>query len=177
MDFRDLKAGSTLYLPVFHRGALFYVGDPHGVQGDGEVSGNAIEQSLTGVFRFTVLKGKTLSGPRAENATHYFVMGIDLDLDRAMRKSVAETVDFPGEGKRPHAGEGTLALQHRDRLSHRGGRRRDAGRRRERSEVVVPLGVFYEAFALRVNSSSTRTAGDSRASRTICSPSARARSR
>jgi acetamidase/formamidase len=94
MDFRDLKAGSTLYLPVFHRGALFYVGDPHGTQGDGEVSGNAIEQSLTGVFRFTVLKGKTLSGPRAEDATHYYVMGIDLDLDRAMRKSVAGTVDF-----------------------------------------------------------------------------------
>jgi len=94
MDFRDLKAGSTLYLPIFHRGALFYVGDPHGTQGDGEVSGNAIEQSLTGVFRFTVVKGKTLRGPRAEDATHYYVMGIDLDLDRAMRKSVSETIDF-----------------------------------------------------------------------------------
>jgi len=94
MDFRDLKTGSTLYLPVFHPGALFYVGDPHGTQGDGEVSGNAIEQSLTGVLRFTVLKGKTLKGPRAEDAAHYFVMGIDLDLDRAMRKAVAEAVDF-----------------------------------------------------------------------------------
>jgi len=94
MDFRDLKAGSTLYLPVFHSGALFYVGDPHGTQGDGEVSGNAIEQSLTGVLRFTVLKGKTISGPRAEDAGHYFLMGIDLDLDRAMRKAVVETVDF-----------------------------------------------------------------------------------
>jgi acetamidase/formamidase len=94
MDFRELKAGSTLYLPVFHSGALFYAGDPHGVQGDGEVSGNALEQSLTGVFRFTVLKGKTIGGPRAENATHYFLMGIDLDLNRAMRKAVLETVDF-----------------------------------------------------------------------------------
>jgi acetamidase/formamidase len=99
MDFRELKAGATLYLPVFHDGALFYVGDPHGVQGDGEVSGNALEQSLTGVFRFTVLKGKTIAGPRAENATHYFVMGIDLDLDRAMRKAVAATVDFLGKEK------------------------------------------------------------------------------
>jgi acetamidase/formamidase len=94
MDFRDLKAGSTLYLPVFHRGALFYAGDPHGTQGDGEVSGNAIEQSLTGVLRFTVLKGKKINGPRAEDAANYYVMGIDLDLDRAMRKSVAETIDF-----------------------------------------------------------------------------------
>jgi acetamidase/formamidase len=94
LDFRELKAGSTLYLPVYHPGALFYVGDPHGSQGDGEVSGNALEQSLTGVFRFTVVKGRTIAGPRAEDATHYYLMGIDLDLDRAMRKAVLETVDF-----------------------------------------------------------------------------------
>jgi acetamidase/formamidase len=94
MDFRELKVGSTLYLPVFHPGALFYVGDPHGVQGDGEVSGNALEQSLTGVFRFTVLKGKTITGPRAENDSRYFLMGIDTDLNRAVRKAVLETVDF-----------------------------------------------------------------------------------
>jgi acetamidase/formamidase len=94
MDFRDLSAGSTLYLPVFHSGARFYVGDPHGGQGDGEVSGNAIEQSLTGLFRFTVLKGKRINGPRAENGTHYFLMGIDLDLNKAMRKAVLETMDF-----------------------------------------------------------------------------------
>ena len=94
MDFKELKAGSTLYLPVFHPGGLFYAGDPHGAQGDGEVSGNAIEQSLTGVFRFTVQKGRTIAGPRAENATHHFLMGIDLDLDRAMRKAAFEAVDF-----------------------------------------------------------------------------------
>lgn len=94
MDFKDLKAGATLYLPVFHQGALFYAGDPHGTQGDGEVSGNAIEQSLTGVFRFTVLKGKRIPAPRAEDATHYFVLGIDLDLDRAMRMAAYETVQF-----------------------------------------------------------------------------------
>jgi acetamidase/formamidase len=94
LDFKDLTAGSTLYLPVFHPGARFYVGDPHGVQGDGEVSGNALEQSLTGVFRFTLMKGKKLAGPRAENAEFYFLMGIDTDLDRAMRKAVLETVDF-----------------------------------------------------------------------------------
>ena len=72
MDVKDLKAGTTLYLPVFHPRALFYVGDPHSAQGDGEVSGTAIEQSLAGVFRFVVHKGVTISGPRAEtdNALH-----------------------------------------------------------------------------------------------------------
>jgi acetamidase/formamidase len=94
MDFRALTVGTSLYLPVFHSGARFYVGDPHGAQGDGEVSGNALEQSLTGVFRFVVHKGKAITAPRAENATHYIVMGIDVDLDRSMRLAVAEAVKF-----------------------------------------------------------------------------------
>ncbi len=94
MDLKDLAAGSTLYLPVFHPGALFYVGDPHSAQGDGEVSGTAIEQSLTGTFRFTVHKGKTIATPRAETATHHILMGIDLDLDRALQMAVREVVAF-----------------------------------------------------------------------------------
>lgn len=94
LDVKDLAAGSTLYLPVFHPGARFYVGDGHSAQGDGEVSGTAIEQSLSGDFRFVLHKGRTIDGPRAENATHHILMGIDLDLDRALRKAVAATVDF-----------------------------------------------------------------------------------
>jgi Acetamidase/Formamidase family len=72
-------------IPVFHKGAQFYVGDPHSAQGDGEVNGTAIEHSLTGTIEFVLHKRRALTGPRAENATHYIVMGIDLDLDRAMR--------------------------------------------------------------------------------------------
>jgi acetamidase/formamidase len=99
MDLKDLGAGSRLYLPVLQRGALFYVGDPHGTQGNGEVSGNALEQSLTGVFRFVLHKGKTIAAPRAETATHYILMGIDVDLDRAMRLAVTEVVKFLVEEK------------------------------------------------------------------------------
>jgi acetamidase/formamidase len=99
MDFRALTAGAKLFLPVNHPGARFYTGDPHGAQGDGEVSGNALEQSLTGVFRFIVHKGKTITAPRAEDATHYIVMGIDLDLDRSMKLAVAEAVKFLVEEK------------------------------------------------------------------------------
>ena len=99
MDLKDLGVGSKLFLPVFQPGALFYVGDPHGAQGNGEVSGNALEQSLTGVFRFVLHKGKTIAAPRAETSTHYILMGIDLDLNRAMRKSVTETVKFLVEEK------------------------------------------------------------------------------
>ncbi len=94
LDVKDLKAGTTLYLPVFHSGALFYTGDPHAAQGDGEVSGTAIEQSMNGAFRFIVHKGKTITNPRAETDAHFLLIGIDLDLDRAMRQAVWEVVDF-----------------------------------------------------------------------------------
>ena len=94
MDLRDLTAGSKLFLPVFQTGAQFYTGDSHSAQGDGEVSGTAIEHSLSGVFRFILHKGETLDFPRAETPTDYIMMGTDLDLDRAMRKAALETIKF-----------------------------------------------------------------------------------
>jgi acetamidase/formamidase len=99
LDIRQLTAGSTLYLPVFRDGAHFYTGDPHAVQGDGEVSGTALEYSLTGVFRFVLHKDVALTAPRAETPTHYLAIGIDVDLDRAMREAVAEAVRFLVEEK------------------------------------------------------------------------------
>ena len=94
MDLKDLTAGTKLFLPVFQFGAQFYTGDSHAAQGDGEVSGTAIEHSLSGVFRFILHKGETLDFPRAETPTHYIMMGTDLDLDRAMRKATLEAIKF-----------------------------------------------------------------------------------
>jgi acetamidase/formamidase len=94
MDVKDLTVGSTLYLPIFHPNALFYVGDPHSAQGDGEVSGTAIEQSLSGRFRFVLHKDVPIAMPRAETDSHYILMGIDLDLDRALQQAVDEVVAF-----------------------------------------------------------------------------------
>ena len=99
LDIKLLTAGASLYLPVFRAEALFYAGDPHGVQGDGEVSGTALEQSLTGVFRFVLHKGSEPGAPRAETATHYLGVGIDIDLDRALRNAVQEVIDFLVEEK------------------------------------------------------------------------------
>lgn len=103
MDVKQLKAGTTVYLPVFHPGALFYVGDPHTAQGDGEVSGTAIEQSLTGTFRLSLRKGAAPRSPWAEDDSHYMVLGIDLDLDRAARKATSRVVEFlvAEKGMRP----------------------------------------------------------------------------
>jgi acetamidase/formamidase len=96
IDFNKLVPGSSLYLPVFNTGAQFYTGDPHAVQGDGEINGTAIEASLTATLQFIVHKGagKAMSWPRAEDATHYYTMGMDLDLNVAMRQATRETVNF-----------------------------------------------------------------------------------
>ncbi|HSG63972.1 MAG TPA: acetamidase/formamidase family protein, partial [Gammaproteobacteria bacterium] len=94
LDIKRLTAGTTLHLPVFQPGALFYAGDPHGVQGDGEVSGTALEQSNTGVFRFLLRKNTGQRAPRVETPTHYLLTGIDVDLDRAMRGALLAVIDF-----------------------------------------------------------------------------------
>ena len=96
MDLKQLTRGSTLYLPVFNAGALFFTGDSHAAQGDGEVDGTAIEASLTPTLQFFVHKGKgkDLKWPRAETPTHYIAMGIDKDLNLALKSAVQETVDF-----------------------------------------------------------------------------------
>jgi acetamidase/formamidase len=100
LDCKELTAGATLYLPIFQKGALFYTGDCHAAQGDGEITINAIETANTAVFRFILHKGKKLAAPRAETATHYLTFGLDPDLDKAMRMAMIETVEFLKEKRR-----------------------------------------------------------------------------
>lgn len=94
LDWKDMGEGTTLYLPVFQKGALFYTGDCHASQGNGEVAGNAIGTANTAIFQFILHKGKTLAGPRAETPTHYVLFGLDHDLDQAMRNALVAALDF-----------------------------------------------------------------------------------
>jgi acetamidase/formamidase len=94
MDNKELVAGTTLFLPVHAKGALFEVGDGHAGQGNGEVDVTAMETSLIGTFQFVLHKGERLSGPRAETPTHYIAMGFDDDLSIAAHKAVSEMVAF-----------------------------------------------------------------------------------
>jgi acetamidase/formamidase len=94
MDNKELVAGTTLYLPVFAKGALFEVGDGHAGQGNGEVDVTAMETSLTGTLQFIVRKDLKTAYPRAETPTHYIAMGFDDDLSIAAHKAVREMVDF-----------------------------------------------------------------------------------
>ena len=99
LDNKELTAGATLFLPVFNEGALFSAGDGHGVQGDGEVCINALEICLTGHFRLSLVKGggakdPVLKFPRAETKTHYITMGMNEDLDLAMKQALREMIAF-----------------------------------------------------------------------------------
>jgi len=96
MDFNRLTVGASLYLPVHQRGALFYTGDSHAVQGDGEINGTAIEASLSPTLQFIVHKGagRAMKWPSAEDADNYYVMGMDVDLDAALKQAALETVAF-----------------------------------------------------------------------------------
>jgi acetamidase/formamidase len=94
MDNKEFVAGTTLYLPVHAKGALFEVGDAHAGQGDGEVDIQAMETSLVGTFQFVVRKDMHLTWPRGETPTHYIVMGTDEELGEATRIAVRQMIDF-----------------------------------------------------------------------------------
>jgi acetamidase/formamidase len=92
MDNKELRPGTTLYLPVFQEGALFSAGDGHGRQGDGEVCIAAVETALRGRFRLTVRKDMQITGPYAESPTHLISMGFHETLDEAMRRAVRQMI-------------------------------------------------------------------------------------
>jgi acetamidase/formamidase len=94
LDNRQLVAGTTLFVPVLVEGALLSIGDGHAAQGDGEVSGTAIETSLAGTVQVLLHKGRGRGWPRAETPTHYISMGLHQDLDEAARIATREMVDF-----------------------------------------------------------------------------------
>lgn len=106
IDINDLGVGATFYLPVQVEGANFYTGDPHMAQGDGEVALTALEQSLRPTFRLTVLKkgdeaipsaSGSLEKPFGETPTHWIPIGLDRDLDEAMKDAVRESIRFLNE--------------------------------------------------------------------------------
>jgi acetamidase/formamidase len=98
LDNKELVAGTTLFLPVWAPGALFSAGDGHGVQGDGEVCINALEICLTGTFTLVLHKRQdaapVLAYPRAETPTHFITMGMNEDLDIAMKTALREMIAF-----------------------------------------------------------------------------------
>jgi acetamidase/formamidase len=99
MDNKELVAGTTLYIPVAVKGALFEAGDGHAGQGNGEVDITALETYLTGTFRFIVHKKQALAWPRAETPDYYISMGFSPDLKEATEHALRDMIDFLVETK------------------------------------------------------------------------------
>jgi amidase len=89
MDYNQIQEGTTVYLPVFHPGALLFVGDGHAAQGDGELTGDALETSMDIEFQVDVLPdtGKSIGMPYAENDEYLMMIGIGGSLDQALQRS------------------------------------------------------------------------------------------
>jgi len=94
MDVSDVREGTTVSLPVFHTGALFYFGDGHAAQGDGEVCGSGLETSMEVAFRFDLVKKKAIAWPRLEDAENLMVAGSARPLSDALRIAFVELVNW-----------------------------------------------------------------------------------
>jgi acetamidase/formamidase len=99
LDNRELVAGTTLYIPIFAKGALLEIGDGHAAQGDGEVDQTAIETNLRGRIQLVVRKDMKLEWPRGETPTHWIMMGTDTSLTVATKTAIKEMVKFLQETK------------------------------------------------------------------------------
>jgi acetamidase/formamidase len=90
MDYRGFVAGTTVYFPVFESGALFFLGDGHAVQGDGEIVGSGIEISMDVQVTLRVVRGKPIGWPRAENDKWIMTAGNARPLDQATQHATTE---------------------------------------------------------------------------------------
>ncbi len=99
MDNKELVVGTTLYVPVWTKGALLELGDGHAAQGDGEVDQTAIETNLKGRIQVTVRKDMKLDWPRIETPTHWITMGADTSLVVATKTAISQMVKFLQEAK------------------------------------------------------------------------------
>lgn len=105
LDINELTTGATLYIPVQVEGAMFYASDPHFVQGDGEVALTALEGSLRSTFRLTVLKPgdpalpmkAPMKNPFAETPKYWIPIGLNADLNEAMKDATRQTIQFLSE--------------------------------------------------------------------------------
>ena len=92
MDYREVAPGAIVLLPVFASGALFFVGDGHAAQGEGEIVGTGIEISMDVAFTVELRKAVETNWPRMETATHLIALGNARPLDQALQHATTELV-------------------------------------------------------------------------------------
>lgn len=94
MDASDVRQGATVHLPVFHDGALFYFGDAHALQGDGEIAGSGLETTMDVTLKFDVIKGRKIAWPRIEDEEHIMVAASVRPLVDAFRIAQVELIEW-----------------------------------------------------------------------------------
>ena len=94
LDVPDVREGATIHLPVFHPGALFYFGDGHALQGDGEVCGSGLETAMDVTFQFDLVKNRRIQWPRIENQEFIMSAGCVRPLIDAFRIAHVELITW-----------------------------------------------------------------------------------
>ncbi len=93
MDDPHMVKGTTVYFPVFVKGALFSIGDSHAVQGLGEVCGTAVECPMRIRYRLSIRSDMSISEPQYESDTFYATTGFGTTLDEAAQKATRYMVE------------------------------------------------------------------------------------
>lgn len=94
VDNREFIAGTSMHYPVQRKGALFWAGDTHFAEGDGEVNGTAIEAHVNATIQLVLHKQNAMKNPVLETPTQWITHGFHEDLDEAVRDAVMQMIEL-----------------------------------------------------------------------------------
>lgn len=98
LDYNEIGEGSTVILPVYHPGALLFIGDGHALQGDGEPIGTGVETSMAVEFSVEVRKNVSLTGPRVETSEYIISVGSQPEFasssNRGLQMATSDMVNW-----------------------------------------------------------------------------------
>lgn len=94
LDIRDVAPGNRILLPVYHPGALFYLGDVHASQGDTEFTGTAAETKATVRVRLDLVKQKRIPWMRIEKPGSVVSVYADRPLEAAVETATVNLMDW-----------------------------------------------------------------------------------
>ena len=110
MDYNQIREGTTIYLPIYHPGALLFLGDGHAAQGDGELTGDALETSMDFEFTVDLIPGRVFGHPLAENSEFLISIGIGGSLDQALQQATSGMVRWLQRDYKLTANESAMLL-------------------------------------------------------------------
>jgi acetamidase/formamidase len=110
LDYNQIREGTTVYLPVYAAGALLFVGDGHAAQGDGELTGDALETSMDVEFTVDLIKSTMNGSPRAENDEYLMALGIANSAPEAIQSATGELANWLQRDYKLNPNEAAMVL-------------------------------------------------------------------